>query len=235
MDDDVRAQLAGISVYGGFPATRITLAVPQPVTLRLGTSDAEVFSQVFVERHYDAPYLPVAATRIVDLGANIGLASVFFAARYPAARIVAVEPDPENFKLAGENLAGLPVTLHRAAAWPEDGVVSLEYGMFEGESLGAWGVQVVAGAGGVRAVSMPTLLEQAGFDEVDYLKIDIEGAERELFGSGAERWLRRVRLFSVETHDRFRAGAQAAVRAAVERHDFEELPAFGESLWFRRR
>jgi predicted O-methyltransferase YrrM len=42
---------------------------------------------------------------VVDAGANIGLASLWFANQYPKAKIVCIEPDPENFRILKENLA----------------------------------------------------------------------------------------------------------------------------------
>jgi hypothetical protein len=79
-----------------------------------------------------------------------------------------------------------------------------------------------------------TLLDQAGFHHVDILKIDIEGAELEVFSNGAEEWLSRVNLIIIETHDRFRPGSEEAVRKAVHPM-FDELTPSGESLFFRRK
>jgi len=44
---------------------------------------------------------------IVDAGANVGLASIFFSALWPEARIVAVEADPSTFRRLKENTASL--------------------------------------------------------------------------------------------------------------------------------
>jgi hypothetical protein len=69
---------------------------------------------------------------------------------------------------------------------------------------------------------------------VDILKIDIEGAELEIFSDGADEWLPRIGLIIIETHERFRPGSEAAVRKALWPM-FEELPPSGESLFFRRK
>src|SRR3569832_175739 len=152
--------------------------------LRPDSSDPFVFHQVFVAREYDSPNLPATARTIVDLGANIGLASLFFAAKYPAARILAVEPDVDNVALLAANLAplGERATPLRAAAWPHDGQISLLQDDDAGTPLGSWGVQVAERPGGGTLVpchNVATLLDRAGFDRVDVLKVDIEGAELE--------------------------------------------------------
>ena len=69
---------------------------------------------------------------------------------------------------------------------------------------------------------------------MDILKVDIEGAELEIFSQGTAEWLPRVDLIIIETHDWFRPGSDAAVRMAVQEL-FEELPRSGENLFFRRR
>ena len=204
------------------------------VELRVSTSDVPTFAHVFVEKGYDSAHLPASAARIIDLGANIGLASLFFANKYPDARIVAVEPDPDNFRMLTRNVAGLGArvkTIH-GAAWWRDGKLRLHREADEGADLGAWGVRTSEGGGegDVDAYGMPALIEAVGGD-VDILKIDIEGAEWELFSRASASWLERVKLVIVETHDRFREGCEAAVRAALATR-FQELPPRGEHLFF---
>lgn len=222
-----------------FRATQVVLAVPDTgvdVRLRLQTSDPAVFAQVFAAREYDSPFLPDACATVLDLGANIGLAAVYFAARYPAARIVAVEPDAENFALLLANTAafGERIIPVQAAVWDTDGVVNLHEHSDDGEHLGHWGRNVSARPSAVQvpALSIPTLMARTGLDHVDVLKVDIEGAEREVF-SGDCAWLDSVGLVMVETHDRFRPGSEAAVRRALSA-GFEEVAMSGENLVFRR-
>jgi FkbM family methyltransferase len=74
------------------------------IYIRNRYADKITFKQVFLEGQYnfDIPFTP---TTILDGGANIGLASVYFAHRYPAASIVAVEPNQENFEVLQKNIA----------------------------------------------------------------------------------------------------------------------------------
>jgi FkbM family methyltransferase len=210
------------------------------VALRPRSSDIPTFAKIFVEREYDLPQLPPEARTIVDLGANIGLAAVFFALRYPRARLLAVEPDPANFTLLEANTAALGSRVRplRCAAWSHDGEVAMQAEDEHGMALGEWGYRVgQAGARVERAVPaqrIDTMCGMAGFTEIDILKVDIEGAELDVFGTRATPWLARTKFIVIETHDRFRPGATDTVRTAV-RADFEELPPVGEHLIFRRR
>ena len=72
-------------------ASQIKVFVPESfyqVCLRLLTSDLPIFNQVFLQSDYNSRHLPESARSIVDLGANIGLSTVFFALKYPQARIL---------------------------------------------------------------------------------------------------------------------------------------------------
>ncbi len=209
------------------------------VSLRLHGSDGAVYQQVFGRREYETPDLPAAAATVVDLGANIGLSALFFALRYRQARLLAVEPDAGNFALLEANTApfGERVRREQAAIWNRDGMISLADEDEAGNDLDGWGIQVTEApspsARQTPCFRLDTLLDRHGFQQVDILKVDIEGAEVELFDDSAAAWLPRIGLIVVETHDRFRPGSDAAVRRAVG-PGFTELPRLGENRFFRR-
>jgi len=112
---------------------------------------------------------------ILDIGANIGLASLFFHRRYPQSRIVAFEPDSELFKLLRENLNGLErIETRRAAISDTDGEVTF---FRSGDDAGS----ILANSKNrypeesVPCRKLSTILKE--FDRIDLLKLDIEGAE----------------------------------------------------------
>lgn len=233
-----------VAKIGGRPfrVKRIDVSLtPQiEVGVRANTSDIPTFEQVFVSREYDSENLPDRAATIVDLGGNVGYASIFFAMKYVDARILAVEPDAENFAELERNTScfGDRIARLHAAAWVHDGTIHLRTENELGVSLDAWGVQVseteTTSHATVACHTIARLFEIGGFDSVDILKIDVEGAERELFAQGAEVWLARTNLVIIETHDRFCPGSDASVRSALAA-SFEELPPCGENLFFRRK
>ena len=222
---------------------KISVAIPvsgYEISLRLHTTDIPTFNQIFIRCEYETENLPDSANTVVDLGANIGLATVFFGLKYPETKILSVEPDESNYVEMVTNTAALGGRSQKehAAVWVRDGLINLHTESEDGSPFGEWGVQVSEAPSQKRTLTrcfkLSTLLDRAGLDTVDILKVDIEGAELEVFSDGAEEWLSRINLIVVETHDRFRPGSEAAVRRAVCPM-FEELPRSGENLSFRRK
>jgi FkbM family methyltransferase len=178
------------------------------VRLRGGTSDIATFMQIFEDREYELEGLTGVRT-IIDAGANIGLSAIYFAHRYPGARIVALEPEESNFDLLAHNVrpysSVLPI---EAALWSSNGTIDLV-----DPGAGKWGFQVreaveaqhARTAQRTRAMTVSKVMEEAQFNHVDILKIDIEGAEKELFAASKE-WIDKVDVLMVELHDRFKAG-----------------------------
>jgi len=210
------------------------------LSLRIDDSDIRVFKQIFVDNEYDSLNLPDNAKKIIDLGANIGLSALFFIKKFPGARIVAVEPDAVNFSIMEKNLKKFSksVSLLQAAIWPTDGEVSLVEEDDNHVSLGAWGYRTEASNGNsglsVKAVTIPIIMKQYDMDFVDILKVDIEGAEYELFEKNYEDWIDKVGLVIIETHDRFKPNSEAMVRKALKGR-FDELPMKGENLFFKKK
>ncbi len=98
----------------------------RPVVLRHGSVDVRMFEFIFVWRGYDFD-LGFQPRVIFDLGGNIGLSALMFAARYPMARIVAVEPDRDNFELLERNTRGYDnVRCIRAAVGGRSGFADCE-------------------------------------------------------------------------------------------------------------
>jgi len=186
--------------------------LPHPVMLRLHTSDTEAFDGVIRKREYELA-LAHPPSVIFDVGANIGLAAVWFASRFPNARVFALEPEPSNYALLCRNAAPYPgIVPIQAALWPESGTIGLV-----DPGTGHWGFRTVAeatGDSGVAAVSIPDLLARYGIDRIDLLKIDIEGAEREIFSTSAP-WIACVGVIAAELHDHLAPGATHAFEAAT--------------------
>jgi FkbM family methyltransferase len=215
----------------------VTLTLPDhpaPIFLRLGTADVGFCDQIFRRGAYDLP-LARSPQVIVDAGANIGLASRFFAARYPQARILALEPAGANYGQLCKNVAALPrITPVRAALWSEAGAVEIfnptgRHGAFRTRrDVSAPG----AGIEHAPAVTVPGLMAAYDLPQIDLLKVDIEGAEREVFAD-AEGWIGRVGVIVIELHDRFQRGCALNFYAATQ--GFEVERHIGEHVWVARR
>jgi FkbM family methyltransferase len=228
-----------------FAAEEISLRAPpapHPVRLRLSGSDAPTFGQVFTNLEY-AIDLPREPAYIMDLGANIGLATVYFAGRFPSARIACVEPDAENFRMLKANVAPYDgVRPFHAAVWPDRGALEIVDTKEGGAPLKSWAIRVRpiqdkdpgrAAGGQIPAMTIPDIMEQAGFPRIDLLKVDIEGAELELFSRNTESWIDFVDALVIETHDRLKPGCTEAVESVMGPRGFVRLQS-GENLVFLR-
>ena len=112
------------NLVSGYPkhVAVTTTGIRHPLFLRLRSSDARVYEDVIVGREYD--YATSPPRTIVDVGANCGITSVFYANLYPEATIVALEPEASNFAALVRNTSAyrnvIPV---QAALWHADGQV----------------------------------------------------------------------------------------------------------------
>ena len=138
--------------------------------------------------------------RILDCGANIGLASLFFKRRYPAARITAFEADPAIAAMLEENVrcnGAADVEVVAAAVWTARGEVT-----FRPDGADSGAVASLAGAPEAGAIRVPTirLAERLAAERVDLLKLDIEGAETEVLADCAGA-LGNVGALLLEVHE----------------------------------
>jgi FkbM family methyltransferase len=168
-----------------------------------GSSDLNVFKQIFIWQEYLGLRSLKNVSLVLDLGANVGYSSAYFLSCFPNSRVVAVEPDERNVEVCSINLKpyGDRVLLLHGAVWSECTGLCLSRGTGDGRE---WATQVVqpseGSAGHVQAWDVGTLINMAGSTEVDLLKVDIEKAELAVFGETAKNWLPRVHNICIELH-----------------------------------
>jgi len=193
----------------------------RPFELRDNTSDKAIFYQVFYEKQYDlyGADFPDALT-IIDGGANIGCSAVYFSIRFPKAKILAIEPEKNNFLLLQKNTKPYKnIACIQAGIWnrneqlsitnPEGGAA--EY-MFENKP---------AKEDIINGMTMQSILNLIDWKEVDILKLDIEGAEKEVFSANDLSWLKKVKLLIIELHDRYKKDCTKVVFNALARFDYD--------------
>jgi len=169
-----------------------------PVVVRGRTSDVTVFYEIFALKIYKIPRTEVVS--IVDIGANVGYASIYFSHFFPDARIIAVEPEHSNHQTLVENTQKYQnISCVHAAIWPQETKLALQ-----NPHGSNWSFHYKEAAEGenvsvVKAQTVPGLMEEFGLERINLLKIDIEGAEKNLFSSGAD-WLRFVDCLQIEIH-----------------------------------
>lgn len=188
-----------------------------PLWCRHGTSDIDVFGQIFVHREYRGLDHLRDVAFVVDCGANVGFSSAYFLSRFPRSELVAIEPDPQNFSAMHRNLKpyGDRAKLLCKAVWSHTTSLVLTEAPF-GDSR-EWSISVREAAAGERAsVEAVDIASIIGDRRVGILKIDVEGAERQIF-AGDCRWLDQVDNIVIELHG---AECEAIFRAAISRRGY---------------
>ena len=201
-----------------------------------GGSDAFIFSEIFEHRYYDFR-LPVAPQTILDVGANAGFASVFFAHKYPDAAIGCVEPMPDNLRVLHSNIRnnGVSAEVFPNALCACDGVVLMQIADNDyGHKIAdiGFGRTFNGGTLEVVGVSVPTIMRHLGWERIGLLKIDIEGYEGVLL-RGDCQWLRQVDALCIECHEGF--GEKDLAEVAMRFNFLPPVGACGTWLLVRRQ
>ena len=210
---------------------------------------AFLYREIFVERSYLRDGFPGSRPEVIfDIGANIGMASMFFAQCFPEALVVAAEPAPEPYAALTENVARhVPRGVTRNVALAaEEGTRRLGYypnataesGFYadqENETALARRLLVERGLSPAQATTIaesrhrlsyiecPTttvsaLMREQAVDRVDLLKIDVEKSETEVLAGIAEADWARIGDIVIEVHDH--DGRLHQVRTLLEGHGF---------------
>jgi FkbM family methyltransferase len=201
--------------------------------LRKGTSDLTVFRKIFVSKEYDIQYKEEPEL-IIDGGANVGYASIFFANRFPSAQIIAIEPESSNFEALVNNVSKYDnVTTVKKGLWNKSGFLRIIDK--ESDKFAFMTMEVSAGDEyDVEVITIDEILRLSGCSEIGILKLDIEGAEKELFSSNYDSWLGKVKLLIIELHDDMKSGCSDAFYAAINHYKFES-EVVGENIVLRKK
>jgi FkbM family methyltransferase len=207
-----------------------------PIHIRKKSSDILVLRQVFRTRQYELGHYPQTGRinkryrqildqgkvpLIIDAGANNGCSALWFATKFPNSKVVAIEPDHENFQMCRINTEEKSnITVIEAAIGGVPGFVTLE-----NPTQQSWGVQTTRGGTGNK-VEVRTINDIAGSFGSKYelfiVKIDIEGFEVDLFSHNTD-WLESPMAIIIELHDWKFPGQFSSVpfQRAIAKYKFE--------------
>ncbi|MDE2089935.1 MAG: FkbM family methyltransferase, partial [Gammaproteobacteria bacterium] len=194
----------------------------KPIYYRPGSSDTGLIYKILLKRRKKAEYyipLTVNPSVILDVGGNIGVASVYFANRFPSARIFTFEPAPENFAILSKNVSPYP-NIHpfHLALGKQDGALEM-YCSDHPNNFGAYSFYEKGSNTSKKILvtvrSARNLLAEIGVSRVDMIKIDTEGSEFDILTSMDEGVMKNVKWIVGELHGE---------------HDFELLAYL--SCWF---
>lgn len=193
--DDITLELARINLLPPFKIGTANV-FEKPFKFHHGGSFVSTYKELFEANIYE--FKPSETSRtILDCGANMGLSVLYFSRKYPNHKIIAFEPDEKIFGILKENVETFQlknVELHKKAVWTKfetlrfftDGGMG---GRIENEYQN----------------QTPTLIEAVPLldylsPDVDFLKIDIEGAEDEVLRS-CDSELAKVNHIFFEYHN----------------------------------
>ncbi len=205
---------AKIFLLGRLRGSRIKIDLPNRRPFYFdGVHDLGVMSHLFTRGYRIDDNADSRVTTIIDAGANVGTETARFLAHHPLAEIAAVEVAARNFELLEKSFGDEPkVRLFSGAVWPRS--ANLE--IVTGGGMQSFSVrETEESQHSIPAFSIRTIIEEMGWDHVDILKLDIEGAEYELLTTNASEWIHDVNVFIIEFHDQMKPGATQALYQAL--------------------
>lgn len=202
--------------------------IKYPIFLRHPSSDLLAYKQVYESPSYTFE-LDFVPNIIVDAGANIGLTSVYFANKYPNAKIISIEPEKNNFELLKKNVSNYEnIIALNAALWNENKEVDIV-----DPHLGSWGFQVENNSGNsiqkINTFTVDKIMEMFDLPKINLLKIDIEGAEKEIF-ENPSAWINKVDVIAIELHERLKSGCNRSFYKGTDGY-FAKEKVLAETVW----
>lgn len=163
----------------GLPRSVALRNLTYPILIRPCTQDsAHVINNIIREEYGHS--IGLKPDYIIDAGAYIGDTATYFLSRFPQAKVIALEPNPDSYQMAMRNLApyGERAILLQKGLFSDEKVH-----LFSGSGTGA----AIASSGfQIECTTIPSLLEQYSIPRIGILKMDIEGAEEAIFLSNPE-------------------------------------------------
>ena len=205
------------------------------VYMRPSSSDFLVFLQVFGQKEYKAPielYQRVFGSdpkTILDIGANIGLTSLYLHYQFPESEIIAFEPSEENFTQLQKNLSNLSITSKKSAFWHSRAQLSLDKSFRDGNE---WSFQFKESANGsVEGLGIKDIINEYNIHQIDFLKVDIEGGEFEIFNEDVDPLSTSVDIHFIVMEIHEDCGEKSKILKYFERYDYA-YEDFGETTCF---
>lgn len=192
-------------LLGGQQVLKVNIKeFPRPVFIRKDNPvDVAVIKYVFFQKFHLPPteYKMPARPVILDLGSNIGLTINHLKTVYPESTILGFEMDSDNYALALKNCEGLSnVKIFNNAVWKESSTVMYD----KSNQTDAYRIEdngKVTSGSAIESITIDDIIKKNNLQQIDFLKMDIEGAEEEIFNSGKLDWLDHVRSMNVEFHE----------------------------------
>lgn len=194
------------------------------------SSDLNVFAQIFKYNEYkplvdcfNDNFADESKLNIIDAGSNIGLTSVYLNSFFLNSKFIVIEPDISNFETMSYNLEENKiqnVVKVKGGIWSKNTNLKIKND-FRDQKDWSFRVEEIDEDSGLKAYSFNYLFEKYNVEEVDILKIDIEGSEKEVFLSEFSdlSYLKKVKCIAIEIHDEFKC--RADIYKILKKYNFD--------------
>ena len=184
------------------------------VFYRPGTSDRGLVYEILIRKPHKAEYHVDARVKpeiIVDIGANIGITSVWLNHQFPNAKIYCFEPMQDNFEILQKNIAGIAnIQAFNFGLGNIDGELDV-FSNVDANNRGGFSIYQrdddpdnlgtkTSAAGKIKIRKAGEALAELGIGKIDLLKIDTEGAEYDILTSIPESFLQNCQWVMGELH-----------------------------------
>ncbi len=215
--------IKGARIYNALKNHKNKIYIPgikHEIYIRPHTKDVDTLFHILVEQELNINSKNKPQV-IIDAGAFAGFSSIYFANVFPEATIIAIEPDIENFSQLTINTKKYSNIIRiNKALWHTDGL-ALNLSV-DNSHLGSHISNHKTGQK-IESISLNYLVKKYNIKSIDLLKIDIEGAEKEIFRKNTD-WLAITKKILIELHDRKTPGCSKQLMEALTNYDFTISP-----------
>ena len=223
--------------------------IKEPFFLRMNTADIGTYIRIFIDKEYNfnVKYPPKV---IIDAGANIGLASIYFTNKFPNTKIISLEPEKANFEMLQRNVKSYKNIIPlNAALWCKneevelidaglgtDGYLTLNQNeinnIYNSNSANESNKDYLHKNYKVPGKTVDKIIEDFNLENLDILKLDIEGSEKELFENSSS-WIDKINSIAIELHDFMKPGCSRSFYNGS--YGFDNEWADGVSVFISRK
>ncbi len=170
------------------------------ISTRPKLGDRSTINEIFIHKNY--PYTIGETDTIVDIGAHIGVFTVYAAKLAKKGAVYSFEPDPGNFSQLKKNveLNGLNnAKIFNEGIFSKEG--TFDFYVSDQHSGGNSMLKVSGEKISAHFTTLTSVMDSNKIEQIDFLKIDTEGAEYDILLSTPASYFSRISRIGLETHD----------------------------------
>ncbi|MDF7810185.1 FkbM family methyltransferase [Hymenobacter sp. YC55] len=198
------------------------------ILCRKHTSDVDVVKQIFIDDEFKelielVRLKGVVVKNIIDAGSNIGLSTIRFSKEFTGSKVYSIEPFSANYNMLEKNIRinNIDATTLKSGLWNKSTKLYFDRSFRDGKE---WSISLTeenVGGDFVDAISVNDLLGKYNINQIDLLKIDVEGGERFIFDEykNSLHFLEKTKVIAIELHDEF--NVSEGIIAILQRYKFE--------------